>query len=358
MSMLRALSAALLATGLVTPCLGDVGMRQLVIPADDHGRRLSVTLWYPSAPGGQPVLVGDNGLFKGTPVMRDAPQAVGRFPLVLLSHGSGGSAQSMSWLATELAEAGFIVAGPDHPGTTSGDSTPADTPKLWQRRQDLSAVADRLITDPQWRGRVDGDRIGVVGFSIGGAAAMRIAGARTTLEAYARYCDAETRWDCAWYAGGIGFVNGARTKVDKLNLRAVDRALFEQSDRDPRIKAAVMIDPGLAQAYDERSLAEVAIPMSFVNLGAPTTIPPGVIADQLASQTPKGTYATVTGAHHYSFLPECKDGAAAMLRSEGEEEPLCGEPGERSRKDIHAELTRLIRTALRQGLGPAVPAIR
>ena len=169
----------------------------------------------------------------------------------------------MSWLATELAKAGFVVAGPNHPGTTSGDSTPANTPKLWERTQDLSAVIDMLTTDPQWSGVVDADSIGVVGFSLGGAAAMEIAGARANLDAYARYCDTYTKWDCAWYAGGKAYVNDEAVLVDKVNLRAIDKMRFEQSNLDRRIKSAVLIDPGLAQAYDEQSLKEIAIPMSF-----------------------------------------------------------------------------------------------
>jgi predicted dienelactone hydrolase len=95
----------------------------------------------------------------------------------------------MGWIAAALAEAGFIVAGPNHPGTTSGDSSPAETVKLWQRTADLSAVIDRLSIDPEWRDALDPARIGVVGFSIGGATAMEIAGARADLDAYARYCD-------------------------------------------------------------------------------------------------------------------------------------------------------------------------
>lgn len=349
----RTLCAAAFAAAMATPSFpAEVGVRQISLTAapTDYGRDLHVTVWYPAKDAGEPVMIGANRVFAGAPAVHDAAPAQGRFPLVVLSHGSGSRVQGMSWLATELAKAGFVVAGPNHPGTTSGYSTPGDTPKLWQRTADLSAVIDRLTGEGQWQGLVDADRIGVVGFSLGGAAAMLSAGARADLEAYARYCDTYDKWDCAWYAGGIGYVNEAQVKVGKVDLRAIDKALFEQSNLDRRIRSAVLVDPGLAQAYDAQSLKDIFIPMSFINLGSAGTVPPGVIADELAALTPNGTYAAVADSVHYSFLPECREGAAEILRSSGEDEPICEDGGARSRADIHAELVRLIRDDLERTL--------
>ncbi|TIW76660.1 MAG: dienelactone hydrolase, partial [Mesorhizobium sp.] len=97
--------------------------------------------------------------------------------------------------------------------------------------------------------------------------------------------------DCAWYAGGIGYRDDAVVHVDKLDLRTIDKARFEQSNLDRRVKAAVLVDPGLAPAYDTASLKAIAIPMDFINLGGTDTIPLGVVADKLAAIAPRGTYA-------------------------------------------------------------------
>jgi predicted dienelactone hydrolase len=351
MTLYRILSTAALAIAIVEPVhAAEVGVRDIKVTAPERGQDLAVTVWYPAGTGGEAIVLGDNKAFKGVPAFKNAPLLKGRFPLVVLSHGSGGRVQGMAWLASELAKAGFIVAGPNHPGTTSGDSTPADTPKLWERTQDISAVIDAMTADPTWRSVVDGDKVGVVGFSLGGAAAMEIAGARASLDAYAHYCDEYKKWDCAWYAGGIGYRNDAVVHVDKLDLRTIDKARFDQSNLDRRVKAAVLVDPGLALAFDAESLKAIKIPMDFINLGSANTIPLGVIADKLAALTPRGTYATVEGAIHFSFLQECKPGAAEMLKEAGEVDPICADGGGRSRADLHAELVGLIRGDLERSL--------
>ncbi|WP_455273469.1 alpha/beta hydrolase family protein [Rhizobium herbae] len=351
MNLFHIFCSVVLPITFAVPCHAtEVGMREITVAAPERGRDLAVTVWYPAEAGGEPVLVGDNKVFKGAPAFMNAPIVKGAFPLVVMSHGSGGRVQGMTWLATELAKAGFVVAGPNHPGTTSGDSTPADTPKLWERTQDLSAVINALTTDPSWSRAIDAGRIGVIGFSLGGAAAMEIVGARANLDAYARYCDTYKKWDCAWYAGGQAYVNDEAVKVDKVDLRTVDKTRFEQSNLDRRIQSAVLVDPGLAQAFEPESLQKIAIPMSFINLGSNGTIPTAVIADRLAALSPHGSYATVADAVHFSFLPECKQGGAELLKALGEVDPICSDGGSRSRADIHAEVTRLVQDALQKTL--------
>ena len=40
-------------------------------------------------------------------------------PLVLLSHGTGGSAVMLAWLGETLARAGYVVAAINHHGNTA-----------------------------------------------------------------------------------------------------------------------------------------------------------------------------------------------------------------------------------------------
>lgn len=74
----------------------------------------------------------------------------------------------MNWLATELAQQGYIVAAPDHPGTTTFNKDADQAAKLWGRPHDLSRVIDVLTTDPKLVGKVDIRRIAAIRHSLGG----------------------------------------------------------------------------------------------------------------------------------------------------------------------------------------------
>lgn len=322
-----------------------VGTRDITVFSVERQMDLPVTIWYPASHGPEASIVGENRVFEGTPASVGAEPETGRHPLILLSHGSGSTVQAMGWLAAHLAKAGFIVAGPNHPRTTSGDSTPADTPLLWQRVDDLSSIITALSASQDWGGIVDNERIGVLGFSLGGAAAMKISGARAGLEAYAGYCDT---WpdmpDCRWFAGGIAYADWEMIEVEPLDLRTIDKGLFERQNRDPRIKSAVLVDPSVAQAFDAESLRQIDIPMAFINLGAPHSIIAGVDSSELAGLTPHGSLSHIDQAIHFSFLAECRQDAKAFLKKIGEVDPICDDGGNRSRADIHAELKQMIAT--------------
>jgi predicted dienelactone hydrolase len=299
-------------------------------------------LWYPADKGGETVLVGDNPAFRGTAARQDAPPAEGRFPLILLSHGSGGNAANLGWIASRLAEDGFVVAAPNHPGSTSGDASQAATIRIWNRPADLSAVLTTLEADPTLQGWVDATKVGVLGFSLGGYTALAVAGARVEAAAYARYCDWNTvaddpMSDCAWFAQG------------GVDVRQVDATQFGRSNLDARIASVVVVDPGLVHAFAPASLAGIGVPVHIINLGHPDRLPPAVAAAPTAAAIPGATYEFVPDAVHFSFLGLCKPEGPALIEEEGEP-PICNDGGGRSRADIHAQLARMIAAAFHRAL--------
>ncbi|KQT53901.1 MULTISPECIES: alpha/beta hydrolase family protein [unclassified Aureimonas] len=317
-----------------------VGTTTLAVASPERDRPLQVTLWYPAGEGGTLRRIGANPLFVGTQGFADAPVVPGRHPLIVLSHGSGGRAANLGWLAGSLAARGFVVAAPDHPGTTGGDSRPSETVKIWERPADLSAVVTGLEADEAWAGAVDPGRVGAVGFSLGGFSVLALAGARADAAAYADYCsvDRGAMSDCAWYARG------------GVDLRRLDGKRFGGSFEDPRIRTVVAVDPALAQAYRADSLKGIAIPVHFLNLGKAGTTWLGVEASGLAPLVPGASLDRIADADHFSFLGECRADGAEILRREGETDPLCDDAGGRSRRDIHDDIARLVGDALARDL--------
>lgn len=324
----------------------SVGSTVIEVPSPQRNRMLSVRVWYPSDAASPQNLVGENRIFNGEPAAIDAPIKSGQFPLILLSHGSGSRAEGLTWIATRLAEEGYIVAGPNHPGTTSGDSTPIATPRLWERTQDISNIISTMTADAKWQASMKTDRIGVLGFSLGGSTALELIGARASLNAYADYCDRYTMMmDCQWFKGGFGFVNGKRVDSPVVDLHTFDKAHFEQSNLEPRIKAAVIVDPGLATAFQTDSLKEIKAKTTIINLGSPGSVPVAVYSYKLSGEIPGADYHQISGANHFSFLPVCKPGALEMLSESGDADPICDTQGLRDRAEIHREAEKLVLTA-------------
>ncbi len=117
----------------------------------------------------------------GTSPQDGAAPAVGRFPIVILSHGSGGEPQFHQYLTRHLASWGFIIAAPEHPGNTLADCFPCDTKSVLAsaklRPDDVTFVLDQMLAlkdDPSQPlgGAVDGEKTAIAGHSFGGWTAI------------------------------------------------------------------------------------------------------------------------------------------------------------------------------------------
>ena len=333
-----ALAAVLGLSGWVTydltrpPYDGNAGITYGSAAAPIRGTDVDFNIWYPALPGGKSVTVGGNGVFYGTPAGRYAPHQAGRFPMVVISHGAGGNAGQFGWIASELAQAGFVVILPNHPGTTTGNASAQAAVRVWERPADVSAVLDEITTNASDYPYIDADRISILGFSAGGYTGMATAGARVDPDLLQRFCDDTDHGmsDCDFLAH-FG-----------VDLHALDLSPAAQDLRDPRIKTAVIIDPGIVETITAESLPTIDIPMLIINLGDEETIPAGVYARHAAEAISDATYSIVEDAIHFSFLAQCKPKGVQILLNEGELDPLCDDAGGRTRADIHIELASSI----------------
>lgn len=338
MIRLARLVAPLLAL-LASPAAADpVGLRSFNLPGREPGRMLETIVVYPAVAGGTPTRFGDNRIFVGVTVNRDAPPAPGRHPVVLLSHGSGGHVAGLAWLSTRLAAAGYVVIGPNHPGTTSGDSSEKATVELWRRPPDLLAALDGVRADAALAAVLDVDRVAALGFSLGGYDVLALAGARQDRRAFASYCSRNQHMvGCVWLRrGGVDFA-------------ALDPR-FDADLRDARVKAVIAVDPAFTPSFTEDSLRAITVPVAILNLGTPATTPGIVEGRFLADTIPNARLDRVADAVHFSFLAECKPEGAAVLAADADD-PVCDDaPGARPRAALHAAMLTPVLDALRQYL--------
>ena len=152
--------AALLLTASIARA-HEVGFQQLSIP-NGADKPITVGVWYPTpvAASAQPL-----GLQTQT-VAPDAPVVDAKFPLVVLSHGTGGSFSDSYDVAIALAKAGFVVAALSHTGDTFDDHSRAA--RIDQRPAQLKRLVDYMLGEWPARATIDPKRIGAFGFSAGG----------------------------------------------------------------------------------------------------------------------------------------------------------------------------------------------
>ena len=227
-----------------------------------EGRKAAV--WYPASSGGALGAYGDDeGGVKGVYRQDAEPASCGRRPLVVFSHGMGGCGIQSLFLTEELARAGFVVIAPDHRDavcTSDGAKKPdfkaakesIFAPQKWtpasyeDRGRDIKAAIDYILRDRALRNRVDANRIALAGHSLGGYAALAVAGA----------------WD-SW--------------------------------RDDRVKAVLAMSPYIQPFQVKKTLGRVKVPAMLQGADLDLGITPALDGNN-------GAYATMTAPRYFVKL--------------------------------------------------------
>ncbi|MDG1077158.1 MAG: dienelactone hydrolase, partial [Planktotalea sp.] len=160
--------------------------------APTYDRPLTVEVWYPAAES-----VEAGGTYEGVNLraasvqvalegqaVRDAaPASAGSFPLIVISHGYPGNRFLMAHLGENLASKGYVTVSIDHTDSTYADQN-AFGSTLLNRPLDQDFVvetfADFSAISPELAAIIDGDTVGVIGYSMGGYGALIYGGAGVT----------------------------------------------------------------------------------------------------------------------------------------------------------------------------------
>ncbi|RLQ88581.1 alpha/beta hydrolase family protein [Notoacmeibacter ruber] len=331
---MRTFIAATLALIMTNAASADpvAGYDRLDVRVSHRAYPVGASVWYPAGRETYVIKIGDNPIFKGTPAYVGAAVAEGRFPLILFSHGSGGNMDNAAWLSSALAAKGAMVLAVNHPGSTSGDSSPRRSVHLDERASDLSGALDALLADPAFAPHIDRSRIVAVGFSLGGATALNLAGLRYQKAPEHPYCEGTAnRDDCIFFAnGGIDFTDLPDG--------------FSADMRDERVTGAVAIDPAFTEIADRRSVDEMQLPIALINLGDEHRLAPVDVSENgsdLVHRLPDATYSVLAPAVHFTFLAPCKDAGAELLAAD-DDDPVCDDPAGTDREKVHRQIAEKI----------------
>lgn len=303
-------------------------------------------VWYPTDNAAQPVpqQFGPPGqpVFQVDPAATNAKIAPrpDKFPLIVLSHGTGGTAQSMAWLATALAARGYIVAAINHPGNNAlAPHTVQGFMLWWLRALDLTTALDNILKDDEFGPRIDPQRIGAAGFSLGGYTVIELAGGITSRRMLGENCtEPANRTSCKSPPEFPDLL--AKAKALAESDPAFDEALRGDSAsfRDPRIRAAFAIAPVIGPAVTPASLAAITIPVAIVAGAADSIAPVDANAKYYASRIPHAELTIFPGADHYVFLDECTAAGRSVIA------PLCTDPSGVDRRQVHDATVALAAT--------------
>ena len=291
---------------------------------------LNLFIWYPTDDDRPTELIGQNALFYGHYVRPNAQPKSGTHPVVVFSHGSGGNALQVGWLAEALAEKGYVVLATNHPGTTSSDSLPERTVMIWERAKDLTEILN-WTENPTIEGlSLDTAKISVAGFSLGGYSALAISGLQVSKAKFIESCDRNADiWDCDWLSrGGVDFTE-------------INADLYDARYLDNRVVATIAIDPALAPAAIIESAVGISHPVMVINFKPHEGVPEALDAAQITEMMPNARYKAIPHCWNFSFLPECSLLGKIVIGLGGEEN-ICSDWKLRNRSDFHQALINQI----------------
>jgi len=314
---------------------------------DEHRKNWSATgprpmrtaIWYPAADDAKETEAMGAPMFDGGNVAPAAAVSASKqtYPLVLLSHGTGGSAIQLMWLGRYLAARGYIVAAPNHHGNTGVEKYQAQGFMLvWERPKDLSAALDLILADPLIGPHVDQERIGAAGFSLGGYTVLATAGGQFDPDRFDGFCaSAERDFTC----GPQAEFPDARKQFDAMKSgdAVVQESLARARDsyRDARIRAVFAIAPVLGGGFAKRGLKSIRIPVEIV-LGDTDSVAPAAANAQYFARNIKGSRLTVLpgGVGHYTFLADCTPEGRQGL-------PICRDATGVDRPLVHQQVSQM-----------------
>ncbi|MFQ3546327.1 alpha/beta hydrolase [Halobacillus rhizosphaerae] len=244
------------------------GYRKMEGVDDKLGTAFPIMVMYPTDTPEKEEKIGPYSL----EVAKNAQPQEKVFPLVILSHGTGGTPLVYRTLARHLARNGFIVAMPEHPYNNVKDNHLENSIELLECRPgNITQTIDCLANDRNFKSFVNFDDIALIGHSMGGYTAMAaIGGVPATLP-----------WE-----------------TDDQIPKVIDVEVEE------RVKKVILLAPALGWFRSEGALDRINLPILLIT-GEKDEITPPFHGEFLLKgvKNPENIeHKMIENAGHFSFL--------------------------------------------------------
>jgi predicted dienelactone hydrolase len=308
---------AMLLTLTAAPALA-AGFERVIVP-DSDGPPLEAGIWYPSDAPASPQPLG---LFVQNVAM-GSPVAGRGLPLVVMSHGTGGTFEGHYDTALALAEAGFVVASVTHTGDNYRDQS-AFT-RVENRPRHIKALVDYMLASWPRHDVLDPSRIGMFGFSAGGFTALVAIGGVPDMARVASFCAAHPDdWAC--------------NKAQELRRGPLEPpAPASAFVHDPRIAAAVIAAPAIGYVFTPEGLSGVKVPVQLWRGDRDEILAHPYHAQNVYDGLPiKPEYHVVPNAGHFAFLAPCSAALQSIVSD------ICSDPAGFDRAAFHREFNAAV----------------
>jgi len=228
-----------------------------------------VLVFYPTNTPGQVEKLGSYPM----DVALNAPLKAGTFPLILISHGTGGTPLVYRNLAYYLALHGFVVGLPEHPfNNRDNDAWAGTMQNLAARPRHLQLTINHIFDDPRFAPALKPNMVGLIGHSLGGYTALAL-------------------------AGGQPMVGPPHTPDGQWHAVPVPAP-------DSRVAALVLLAPAVPWYIPDGTLRQVQLPILLL-VGDKDDHTPPPHAEIVLHGVPdlgKVQHRVVANAGHFSFL--------------------------------------------------------
>ena len=225
-------------------------------------------------------------------------------PLVVISHGMASTRKTFAYLAKHLASQGFAVATMEHPATDAsrfnnyiaGFQGEPQIESAIQRPLDITALLDYLEqqaeSNPDWA-KVQTDRVGVMGQSLGGYTSLAVGGAQFDFDYLDRVCGDSEKTILPFNLSLL------------LQCRGLELPDETYNTHDDRIAAILALNPVGSGMFGPTGLGQIDVPVMLV-AGSNDFFAPAV-KEQIEPFTwleaEERFLVLVENGTHFSFLP-------------------------------------------------------